>query len=152
MSNVCTTKLNNYLANLMVWTVKLHNYHWNVQGSMFVALHHHTEEVYTQAFENFDEVAEILKMRGEMPLATMKEYLAVATMQETPTKAYSCCEVLCMLEADAELMLAAATDIRNDACANDDFQVQALFEGYVSHFQKQLWFLKAMKQPDTKCC
>ncbi len=152
MSNVCKNQLNTYVANLALWTVKLHNYHWNVQGQLFVALHNHTEELYNQTFENFDEVAEVLKMRGEMPLSTMKEYLAVATMQEVPTKVYSCCEVLKMLENDVEFMLQEATAIRNKASEVDDFHVQGIFEGYINAFQKELWFLNSMKKLEVKCC
>lgn len=35
--NAC--KLNTYVANLMVWTVKLHNIHWNVVGPIFKLVH-----------------------------------------------------------------------------------------------------------------
>ena len=63
----CSKKLNTYLANLAVWNVKLHNLHWNVVGKLFVSLHEYTESRYDAAFEAFDEVAEVLKMRGEMP-------------------------------------------------------------------------------------
>ena len=32
-------KLNTYLANLAVINIKIHNLHWNVVGSQFVAVH-----------------------------------------------------------------------------------------------------------------
>ncbi|MCK9268352.1 MAG: DNA starvation/stationary phase protection protein, partial [Alkaliphilus sp.] len=53
--------LQRYLSNLAVITVKLHNIHWNVVGRNFMRIHNFTEELYDQAFEDYDEVAELLK-------------------------------------------------------------------------------------------
>ena len=46
--------LNQYLANLAVWNIKLHNLHWNVVGNQFIQLHNFTEEMYDELFEAFD--------------------------------------------------------------------------------------------------
>lgn len=141
----CTKKLNTYLANLAVWNVKLHNLHWNVTGHYFKPLHEMTESIYDEVFEAFDEVAEILKMKGEMPLATMSDYLAAATLKEVAAKDFTAHEVVVMIEEDMKLMNALALEIRNDAAQSDDFEVQSMFEGYVAGFSKQLWFIRAMK-------
>ncbi len=146
-----TKALNVYLANLAVWNVKLHNIHWNVQGPFFAAIHAYTEKLYDQVFEAYDEVAEILKMRGEMPLATMKSYLEVATMKETEARVYPCCEANAIVEADIQFMLEQATAIRNAAAKADDFQVQGTFEGFIDGFKKELWFLRSMKRTDKEC-
>lgn len=141
----CTKKLNTYLANLAVWNVKLHNLHWNVTGHYFKPLHEMTESIYDEVFEAFDAVAEILKMKGEMPLGTMSEYLSAATLKEVTAKDFSAHEVVAMIEEDIKLMNALALEIRNDAAQSDDFEVQSMFEGYVAGFSKQLWFIRAMK-------
>lgn len=141
----CTKKLNTYLANLAVWNVKLHNLHWNVTGHYFKPLHEMTESIYDEVFEAFDVVAEILKMKGEMPLATMSDYLDAATLKEVAAKDFTAHEVVVMIEEDMKLMNALALEIRNDAAQSDDFEVQSMFEGYVAGFSKQLWFIRAMK-------
>ncbi len=141
----CTKKLNTYLANLAVWNVKLHNLHWNVTGHYFKPLHEMTESIYDEVFEAFDAVAEILKMKGEMPLSTMSDYLAAATVKEVAPKDFTAHEVVAMIEEDMNLMNALALEIRNDAAQSDDFEVQSMFEGYVAGFSKQLWFIRAMK-------
>ena len=134
-----TKFLNTYLANLALWQLKLHNYHWNVTGRMFVS----------EAFDEFDAVAEVLKMRGEMPLVTSAEYQAAATLKEVEGRAYTVAEVLAGVEADMKLMRDLAQEIRKNAAEADDFQVQALMEGYLEGYAKQLWFLRAMKED---CC
>ena len=68
-------KLNTYLANLAVLNVKFHNIHWNVVGKQFVQVHEFTESLYDAFFEQYDAVAETLKMRNVYPVASLKEYL-----------------------------------------------------------------------------
>ena len=131
-----TERLNAYVASLLVWNVKLHNLHWNVTGKLFKPLHEYTEALYDKAFDAYDEVAELLKMKGEMPHAT------------------SSCEVVAEVEADMKKMAKLAREIRNAAAEEDDFQTQGIFEGYLAGYAKELWFLSAMRADAVKegCC
>lgn len=52
-------KLNIYLANLAIKNIKLHNLHWNIVGTQFVAIHEFLEAEYDKANERLDQVAEI---------------------------------------------------------------------------------------------
>lgn len=136
--------LNQYVANLAVWNIKLHNLHWNVVGKEFVQIHEFTEAIYDDAFEKFDEVAELLKMKGEMPLSTMAEYLKVATIEEVAVKDFGTKEVLEIVKADLELMNNLATEIRNLADEEGDFTTVAIFEDHVAGYDKNLWFVNSM--------
>lgn len=140
-----TQKLNTYVASLLVWNVKLHNLHWNVEGRLFKAVHDYTETLYDAAFADYDETAELLKMRGEFPVATLKDSLALSVIGETPSQPISCCAVVAEVEADLMKMTALAREIRNEAAQADDFEVQGVFEGYLARFAKELWFLRAMR-------
>ncbi len=135
-----------YLANLGVLFVKLHNIHWNVVGNQFLRIHTFTEELYDQIFEDFDEVAEMLKSKGVMPLSTMKEYLAHATIDEVVGKDFSSKESLDLVKADLTAMRTLATDIRNNADENGDFETVGMFEDFVAFYSKNLWFVDAMLQ------
>ena len=144
-------KIKTYVANLAVWNVKLHNIHWNVVGPYFRPVHEYTEQLYDEAFEAFDAVAELLKMREEMPPATMKAFLERATIEEVEERAFDCCEAVAMVEADMKKMLELAHEIRAEAAEADDYEVQSMFEGYIGGFMKQLWFLRAMRSKAADC-
>jgi len=135
-----------YLANLAVLFVKLHNVHWNVVGSQFLRIHTFTEELYDQIFEDYDEVAELLKTKGVMPLSTMKEYLGRATIEETAAKDFTSQQSLALVKADLAAMRALATEIRNGADEAGDFETVAMFEDFVSFYSKNIWFVEAMKK------
>ncbi|MGX9706582.1 Dps family protein [Laceyella tengchongensis] len=74
--------LNKQVANWSVLYVKLHNYHWFVKGDQFFELHEKFEEYYTEAAGYIDELAERLLAIGGKPVATMKEYLSLASITE----------------------------------------------------------------------
>ncbi|KZE64333.1 DNA starvation/stationary phase protection protein [Fictibacillus phosphorivorans] len=82
MMNTIQDVLNRQVANWNVLFVKLHNYHWYVKGPHFFTLHEKFEELYNEAATNIDELAERLLVLKGTPVATMKEYLDLATVQE----------------------------------------------------------------------
>lgn len=133
-----------YLSNLGVLNVKLHNIHWNVVGGQFVQVHTFTEELYDQLFEAFDEVAELLKMKNIMPLSTIAEYLENSNIEEIKAKEFSIKESLEIVNKDLELMKGFATDIRNMADEEGDFETVAIFEDYVASFSKNIWFINSI--------
>ena len=83
MNKEITNALNGYIANIGVGYIKLHNLHWNVVGSQFKAVHEYLESLYDAFADVLDESAEILKICGEQPVASLKGYLAIATIKET---------------------------------------------------------------------
>lgn len=139
-------ELNNYLANLAVWNVKLHNLHWNVTGPAFVQVHEYLESLYDNVFAQYDSVAELLKMQGEAPMVKMADYLKIATLKEIDGKDFPIPEVLKLVEADMKTMAAMAKDIRAKADQQDNFQVANLMEDYLAGYAKGLWFIAAMQK------
>lgn len=136
--------LQKYLSNLGVLIVKLYNVHWNVVGNQFLRVHTFTEEIYDEMFKNYDEVAELLKMKNIMPLSTMAEYLEKASIKEVQAKDFSVKESLNIVKEDLESMKNLAIEIRNEADGEGDFETVAMFEDYVAYFSKNLWFVNTM--------
>lgn len=137
-------KLNEYLSNLAVLNVKLHNLHWNVVGINFKPLHSFTEELYDDVFEKFDAVAEIMKMKGEMPLSKMSDYLNNASIEEVEPKDFSSKEVLEIVLEDLTKMNELAKEIRDEADEDGDFAVVNEFEDHIAGYNKNLWFIRSM--------
>lgn len=136
-------KMNTYLANLAVLNTKLHNLHWNVEGKRFMQIHNYTEELYDDFFEKYDDVAEIMKMKGEFPLVKLSEYQEAATIEELDSKKYSGDEVLNEVLKDLKEMKKLATEIRSDADEVDDFEVVGEFEDHVADYSLNIWFVSA---------
>ena len=136
--------LQKYLSNLAVLNIKMHNIHWNVVGSQFMAVHEFTEKIYDKLFEQFDEVAELLKMKGIMPLSTVAEYLESSSIEEVKAKEFPIEEALEIVKKDLEAMKELATSVRNAADEEGDFETVAVFEDYVAFYSKYIWFVDSM--------
>ena len=146
---VCPVKV--YLANLAVWNAKLHNLHWNVVGRAFVQVHEYTEGLYDEVFEQYDAVAEAIKMRDGFPPVRLSEHLKIATIEELDSRDYSVAEVLQIVTEDVLKMQALAKQIRKGADEMGDDLLVAQFDSYLEGYAKRVWFLKAM-QKDACCC
>ena len=144
MNKQLVEKINGYLANDGVGYIKLHNLHWNVVGPEFKAVHEYLEGLYDGFAEVLDAVAELLKMNDEMPLASLKDYLAVASIKELEAKDYGVKEVLEIVLADLKEMKAEAEDIRKLADEEDAYDVVAMMEGDLEKYNKNIWFVKSM--------
>ncbi len=134
--------LNVQVANWSVLYTKLHNYHWYVKGPSFFTLHEKFEELYNEAAEVVDEVAERLLAIGGKPVASLKEYLEVATLEEAGNES-TANEMVAALVADYKkikdelVQLAAAAEDANDDVTND------LAIGLIEKLDTHIWMLSA---------
>ncbi len=144
MKNELSAALNQYLSNVAVGYVKFHNLHWNVVGSSFKQVHEYLETLYDGFADILDSVAELLKMHDVQPLASMKDYLAAATIQELDSDERPIREVLDIARDDLLALKAQAESIRSAADADDAYDVVAAMEDQLSNYNKTLWFLQAM--------
>lgn len=138
-------EFNEYLADLGVITFKLHNLHWNVEGSQFFSLHQYTEMLYDKTFEYFDGVAEHQKMFDIMPDSRLSDYIENSEIKEIEAKKFTPAEVLEILAEDMEILKNKATFLRNKCDEEGWFSAVSLFEEHVTFYNKQLWMIGATK-------
>jgi len=144
MNKILKEKLNKYLADTAVMYIKLHNLHWNVYGMQFKGVHEYLEVLYDATTEKLDEIAELLRMHGEYPAASLKDYLALSSVKELPSEAIGIKEALSIVLEDVKMMDKEAKAIRVAADEEDAFDVVAMMEDYCSEYQKTIWFISSM--------
>ena len=144
MKKELVLKSNKYLANINVNYVKLHNLHWNVLGLQFKPVHEYLESLYDSMHEVFDEVAELLKMNGEYPLASLKDFLAVSEIKELESRDYSVKESLEIALADIKLLKENALELRALAAEEDFYPLQVMMEDHLANYNKVVWFVESM--------
>ena len=144
MSNNISILLNPYLSDLVVFYLKLHDLHWNVKGKQFVEVHKYTEARYEDMAAKFDEVAEKIIMHGESPVASMQEYLALASIKELNKGSYRDDEVLKIVLDDLQYLRDKALELRKSFDDAGLFSVVNLLEDHIEGYEKELWFLRSM--------
>lgn len=135
--------LNREVANLGVFYIKLHNYHWLVKWPQFYQLHELFEKLYDEMTEHMDGVAERILMLEDKPLATLKEFLQVATIKEATGNETNMGMVevtlndLKLLDKELNEAIKLAQDLEDEVTVD-------LLLGIKSSFQKHIWMLKSV--------
>lgn len=137
-------KLNKYLADTAVMYIKLHNLHWNVYGLQFKAVHEYLEDLYDTFTENMDEIAELIRMKGEYPAASLDAYLKLTSIKELPSEKIANKKALAIVLEDLKAMDKEAKDVRATADEDDIFDVVMMMEDQVAFYQKAIWFISQM--------
>ena len=136
------SELNLQIANWSVLYTKLHRFHWYVKGPSFFTLHTKFEELYNEAALVVDQVAErLLALQGQ-PIATMKEYLEVAAIQESNNETKASEMVATLVKDYTQIneslkQLAGLAESENDTITND------LAVGLIESIDTHLWMLNA---------
>ncbi|EPF31955.1 hypothetical protein HMPREF9194_02310 [Treponema maltophilum ATCC 51939] len=143
MSKELEKKLNLYLANQLVDYVKKHNLHWNLKGSHFFTLHAKLEELYEEAGDILDEVAERILALGGNPVSNMKEALSIATIKELENGPKSTDQTIKALISDTDYWIKDSKEIAELADKEGDSVTNDMFNGYTKAYQKLAWMLKA---------
>ncbi|MBS4192571.1 DNA starvation/stationary phase protection protein [Bacillus sp. FJAT-49705] len=134
--------LNVQIANWSVLYTKLHRYHWFVKGPLFFTLHEKFEELYNEAATVVDEVAERLLASGGTPVATMKEYLSIATIAESNGET-TADEMVSSLVADYNQLKAELKELAELADQHDHDVINDLAVGLLVKLDAHIWMLNA---------
>ncbi|WP_210610619.1 Dps family protein [Priestia flexa] len=134
--------VNQQIANLNVLYTKLHRFHWYVKGPQFFTLHEKFEELYTETAADIDEYAERLLAIGGQPVATLKEFLSLATLSEEGNE-QTAREMVEAVSKDYQLLVQQLKMGINVAEEAHDHVTADLFIGTVGRLEKHIWMLNA---------
>jgi len=137
-----TRALNELLANYVIHYQKLRNYHWNVKGSDFFDLHQEFESQYTQALENIDDIAERIRIFGEIPMSILRDYLETSEIKETSTNLPSDLMVRELL-SDYRILLQYMFSVVEVASEERDSGTEEMVKIFINQVEKHHWMLSA---------
>ena len=134
--------LQQLLADFQVYYTNLRGFHWNIKGHGFFVLHSKFEELYNDAAEKVDELAERVLMLGGTPANKFSEYLKVAKVKEVDGVSNAdealnnILETYSYLIAEERKLLSLASEV------NDEVTV-SLMSDYLKEQEKMVWMLVA---------
>ncbi|MGG3623272.1 DNA starvation/stationary phase protection protein [Bacillus gobiensis] len=135
--------LNHQIANYNVLYTKLHQFHWYVKGPHFFTLHEKFEELYNEAAEAFDELAERLLSIGGKPFSTLSEYLANTSIVESTNVDRQSSEFVQELVENYDVIKKELIQAITVAGDESDDVTEDLFIGLKANIDKHIWMLKA---------
>ncbi|RUS47178.1 Dps family protein [Cohnella sp. AR92] len=138
MRNVLTKQL----ANWIVIEMKLRNYHWHVRGPQFFTLHAKFEELYGEAAEHIDELAERLLALGDPAILSLSETLKAASIQESGGKE-NAEQMVAAIANDFSLAAEESRLGHSYAESLGDVTSADLLQDIVAGLEKRIWMLHA---------
>lgn len=137
-----TDKLNLLLADSHVFFTKLHNYHWNIKGLQFLALHQKTEEYYTEFATIYDDLAERALQLGEKPVVTLKKILEITRIQEETERNFTAQQVVSNILKDFEHFYKEFREL--SSIAGDDVTTTNYADDKIAYLEKEMWMMRSM--------
>ena len=140
--------LSRFLADAYTLYLKTHNFHWNVTGPMFNALHNMFEMQYTEEWNALDEIAERTRALGFNAPGSYAEFIRLSSLTEEPglTEAPDWREMVRQLVVGNEAVARTARKVLKTADgAGDDPTVDLMTQRLQTH-EKYAWMLRSLLQ------
>lgn len=136
--------LNQVLADEFVLYVKTLNFHWNIEGRDFHALHVFLDEQYHQLQTIIDSVAERVRKVGHFATGSMQEFLDSASLDEHAAAASVSEKILSELASDHDTLIRKMRELIDDFEQKyEDAGSSDFITGVMKEHEKMAWMLRA---------
>lgn len=142
------TILNDVLSAYQVHYQNLRGFHWNVKGHVFFELHEKYEELYEEAKNAIDEIAERILTLGYTPLHTMSDYIETSSVKEAKN-VNNDHDTVKLTIRDLQGLLLKEREAWRRASDIDDVGTTHLLEDYIGNQEKTIWMLNAWLSKNT---
>ncbi|HBK71133.1 MAG TPA: DNA starvation/stationary phase protection protein [Flavobacteriaceae bacterium] len=134
--------LNELLANFQVYYQNLRGLHWNIKGKSFFDLHVKFEELYTDAQEKVDLIAERILTLESTPLHTFDDYLSLASIPVGNNISQDRESVELVVKSLNRLIEIERLILTKSGDADDE-GTNSLMSDFIAEQEKTLWMMKA---------
>ncbi|MBD7907759.1 Dps family protein [Sporosarcina gallistercoris] len=148
MSAELIKELNTQVSTWSVMYTKLHNYHWYVKGKQFFTLHAKFEELYDEATQHMDDIAERILTLGGKPTATLTEHLNESVVKEADGSEKAEQMVATIIKDFDAIMKSLKTGMKLAGDAGD-FMTEDLLNAIYQGIEKHQWMLNAFLGEDN---
>jgi starvation-inducible DNA-binding protein len=141
---VVADQLAKLLADEFVLYTKTLNAHWNIEGPDFHSVHLYFEELYKEAAETVDSVAERIRVLGHYTPATLADFLELTHLTEKFKGGNSSQALIKQLLEDHESVINFIRGNVNEfADAHKDAGTSDYITGLMESHEKTAWMLRA---------
>lgn len=136
--------LSKLLAETYTLYLKTHKYHWNVTGPMFQGLHMMFETHYTELALAVDEIAERVRVLGQMAPGSYTEFAELSSVKEDVELKRSANDMIANLLFDHEQITRTAKEILPSLENANDEGTNSLLGARIEYHEKTAWMLKSL--------
>jgi starvation-inducible DNA-binding protein len=135
--------LNDLLANYHIHYQKVRGCHWNVKGGHFFTLHVKFEELYNNAQQTIDDLAERILTLGKSPFSTFADYIRVSTVKEINTMGMKDTDMVLAIMDDFTSLIDMEREIMTVTAEAGDDGTNDLINSFMQFKEKNNWMLRS---------
>lgn len=136
-------QLNDLLANYHIHYQKLRGCHWNVKGGHFFTLHVKFEELYTNAQQTIDDLAERILTLGKPPHSTFSDYIKVSALKEIDFAGMKDTDMVLAIMDDFSNLIDMEREIMATTAEAGDDGTNDLINSFMQFKEKNNWMLRS---------
>lgn len=141
-NNKTIESLEKTLANSYSLAMKLQNYHWNVEGASFKALHELFELQYNEIFLSVDETAERIRAMGAKVEGTFENFYKNSDLKPANKNLDAKSMVLDIVK-DYETLIEGLKAFVKNAQEENDEATADIFITKIQAYEKSAWMLRS---------
>ncbi|WP_420576263.1 Dps family protein [Ekhidna sp.] len=142
MNKALITELNQLLSDFHVYYQNTRGAHWNIKGPRFFELHVKFEELYTEALDHIDEIAERILTIGGRPDHTLEVYLEKSKIQSVKDESNDEALVKTMV-SNLTTLVAQENKVKELAVEAGDNETEDMMIALVNSQEKTQWMFNS---------
>lgn len=146
-SEVIAAELNILLSNFQVYYQNLRGLHWNIRGKRFFSLHVKFEELYNDAQEKIDMVAERILTLGGTPLHTFEDYIKNNRLEVGNNISKDTEAVHLIMSSLSDLLKIERVILEETDNINDE-GTNSMMSDFIKEQEKTIWMMKAWSEEE----
>jgi starvation-inducible DNA-binding protein len=146
-AEVIAAELNILLSNFQVYYQNLRGIHWNIRGKRFFQLHVKFEELYNDAQEKIDLIAERVLTLGATPLHTFEDYIANNKLKVGKNISKDTEAVHLVMNSLADLLTIERVILDETAKISDE-GTNSMMSDFIKEQEKTMWMMKAWSEEE----
>lgn len=144
-SEVIAAELNILLSNFQIYYQNLRGLHWNIRGKRFFDLHVKFEELYNDAQEKIDMIAERILTLGGTPLHSFSDYIKNNKLQVGTNISRDTEAVQLIISSLSELLKIERVILEESGNINDE-GTNSMMSDFIKEQEKTIWMMKAWSE------
>lgn len=144
-SEVIAAELNILLSNFQVYYQNLRGLHWNIRGKRFFDLHVKFEELYNDAQEKIDMIAERILTLGGTPLHSFEDYIKNNRLEIGHNVSKDTEAVQLIMASLSDLLKIERVILKESDDINDE-GTNSMMSTFIQEQEKTIWMMKAWSE------
>jgi len=132
-----------YLATNFSFYLKLHGFHWNVQGPNFPQYHKFFNKLYEEVWEASDDIAEHIRALSALAPASLKDYRQLTMIEDQTDFNIDDQQMLALAYTDNGTVIEAIKIAYKAAEFNNEIGLSNYLQDRMDKHKKIAWMLRA---------